>query len=339
MIYRTPADLRSEYPGLDPRVVIAASLLLLATHLAGIAIHTLARRRSITILDALQAMVASTLVACAFLWLAPGQSRTLMGVLSMAMAAACYWVIIGLLRHTPNRRNALILGSWGIALLLAGVFLLFSASAAGALLGVLAVSAVAGARRFGYPVLEIHGLLLIGAAVLASGSAQYAARCLVGPLPAPPDWAVLAASALAALIYGICAAGPGEGATSPAVRFVSALLATMMASALLIRATIGAVAALITVDSFHIAVLRTVALCGLALLLAFAGSRLRRAEMARMAYVMVAFVTAKLLFEDLRHGHLEFAAASICLVALTFILVPRIAGRSRSRDSATQDAN
>jgi hypothetical protein len=150
---------------------------------------------------------------------------------------------------------------------------------------------------------------------------------------------VLAAFALAVLTYGICAAGSHEGAGNAVVRSVIALLATVSVLALLIRTMIGAAASIFTLDSFHIAVSRTIVLCGLALLLAFAGSRLRRAEIAWMAYVLVAFVTAKLLFEDLRHGRLEFTAASICLVALTFILVPRIAGRNRSRAGTAHGAD
>ena len=55
------------------------------------------------------------------------------------------------------------------------------------------------------------------------------------------------------------------------------------------------------------------------------GSRWRRLEMTRVAYAAVAFVAAKLLFEDLRHGRMEFIAASIFVFALTLIGVPQLA--------------
>jgi predicted tellurium resistance membrane protein TerC len=58
--------------------------------------------------------------------------------------------------------------------------------------------------------------------------------------------------------------------------------------------------------------------------LAYAGPRLGRIAMTRMAYVALAFIAAKLLFEDLRHGHMEFIAASIFLFAVTLIAVPRL---------------
>ncbi|MGB9407947.1 MAG: hypothetical protein WCA89_10440, partial [Terracidiphilus sp.] len=74
-----------------------------------------------------------------------------------------------------------------------------------------------------------------------------------------------------------------------------------------------------------IAFIRTLALCALALALAFAGSRWRRIELTRIAYATLALVAAKLLFEDLRQGRLEFIAASIFLFAITLIAVPRLA--------------
>jgi hypothetical protein len=76
---------------------------------------------------------------------------------------------------------------------------------------------------------------------------------------------------------------------------------------------------------FHVAFIRTSILCALALALAFAGSRLRRLELKRIAYAALGLLAAKLVFEDLRHGHMGFIAASIFLFALTLIAVPRLA--------------
>jgi predicted tellurium resistance membrane protein TerC len=78
-------------------------------------------------------------------------------------------------------------------------------------------------------------------------------------------------------------------------------------------------------DVYHVAFIRTLSICAVALALAFAGVRLRRPELTRIAYAAVAFVAAKLIFEDLRHGHLEFIAASLFLFAITLIVVPRLA--------------
>jgi hypothetical protein len=47
--------------------------------------------------------------------------------------------------------------------------------------------------------------------------------------------------------------------------------------------------------------------------------------MRRIAYASLGLLAIKLLFEDLRYGHLEFIAASIILFALALIAVPRLA--------------
>ena len=73
------------------------------------------------------------------------------------------------------------------------------------------------------------------------------------------------------------------------------------------------------------AFIRTLAVCSVALGLAFGGAWWRRPEMTRIAYAALAFEAAKLLFEDLRHGRMEFIAASFFLFAITLIGVPRLA--------------
>ncbi|HEY2859610.1 MAG TPA: hypothetical protein VGJ21_14415 [Terracidiphilus sp.] len=338
-IYRAPAETRPEYPALNSLAVVAAPLLLFAIHLAGIAIHTLSRRRAITILDALQAMAAFVLVVCASIWLAPNMSRGFLGVLCVGLAAACYWLILGPFRRTASQRNARILGTWGVALFFGSAFLLLLSPVAAVVLGIFAAAAMHASQRFSYPALAIHGVLLTAVAMSASGALEYAAHCMVGSIPVLPNWAVLMSSVLAMLAYVICAIGSAGEGRNLIVRVIAASFATVATSALLIGVLVGASAPLFVLDLFHVAVLRTVALCGLALLLAIAGSRLRRVEVAWMSYVLVAFVTAKLLFEDLRHGRLEFAAVSIGLVAITLILVPRITGRSRSRSAPAQGAD
>ena len=85
----------------------------------------------------------------------------------------------------------------------------------------------------------------------------------------------------------------------------------------------------ITPDVFHVAFIRTLTVCSVALALAFGGARWQRLEMTRIAYAALAFMAAKLIFEDLRHGRMEFIAGSFFLFAVTLITVPRLAKRGR----------
>jgi hypothetical protein len=78
----------------------------------------------------------------------------------------------------------------------------------------------------------------------------------------------------------------------------------------------------------HLAFIRTLTLCAVALALAFSGARWRRLELTRLGFAVLVLLALKLVAEDLRHGHLGYTAASICLVAITLIAVPRV-GRIR----------
>jgi hypothetical protein len=108
------------------------------------------------------------------------------------------------------------------------------------------------------------------------------------------------------------------------LRFIPALFASFGLAAICVRFLNGLLALFLTPGAFHIALLRTFTLCAFSMALAWGGARLGRIQLLRVAYCALAVATAKLLFEDLRHGHLEFMAASIFLVALTLIIVPRL---------------
>ena len=126
------------------------------------------------------------------------------------------------------------------------------------------------------------------------------------------------------LAYLSAAEKKGEDWRGQTLHLAAALLTAFALAAFLAIAGFDLIRLVLAPEAFHVALIRTVALCSLAFGLAVAGARLERTAMVRAAYAAVAFVAAKLVFEDLRHGHLEFTAASIFLVALTLIAVPRL---------------
>jgi hypothetical protein len=106
---------------------------------------------------------------------------------------------------------------------------------------------------------------------------------------------------------------------------VSASVAIGAVAAMLVEGLMGLTALSIIPGPQHLAFLRTLTLCAAALGLAFCGSHWRRRELTGMGYGLLALVAVKLVFEDLRLGHLEFIAASIFLFAVTLIAVHPIA--------------
>lgn len=331
LIYRlAPAD-RTDYSKVSTAVVLACALFLFGVEIAAVARQMLVRRASVTVLVAMQAMVAFGLAAAALQWLAPGLAVPGLGSMCVALAAGCYTAAYGPVRRMGQRRNFGVLNVWAACLLLGGVFTLASAPASSVVLGIAAVAAIALGDRMQSTMLEVQGLVFLAVAAVGSGLLFWAATALAGPAPAAPAGAGLAAAVCAILSYAIADERAGEEWRKQALHLVPALLAAIATAAVLVLALLYLTRLAITPDVFHVALIRTLSLCALALGLAYAGSCLGRPAMVRTSYVMIAFVMAKLLFEDLRHGHMEFIAGSIFAVALTLIAVPRLAVTSRRR--------
>jgi hypothetical protein len=88
---------------------------------------------------------------------------------------------------------------------------------------------------------------------------------------------------------------------------------------------VGLTALKVIPEAHHLAFIRTLTVCTAAIALAFSGAHWRRMELTRIGYATLGLLALKLVFEDLRHGHLAFIAASIFLFAITLIVVPRVA--------------
>jgi hypothetical protein len=171
----------------------------------------------------------------------------------------------------------------------------------------------------------LHGLVFLQAAAVASGLMEYAFHALTGIPPA----SLTASVCLVAACVFVCSAagkhGSPESWMRQSINLATAALAVFALAALLVEGLLRLVALRWPPEASHIAFIRTLVLCALALALAKAGSRLRRIELTRLAYAMLGLVAAKLLLEDLPLGHLEVIAASIFLFAITLIAVPRLA--------------
>jgi hypothetical protein len=154
---------------------------------------------------------------------------------------------------------------------------------------------------------------------------EFSFNALAGSMPATVAWSVFLVCGCALLCYAAARERERERWQLQILHLVPALLAVCAIAALTAHGSLRLLALGMNPAVFHVAFIRTLILCAVALALAFAGSRWRRLELKRIAYTALAFVAAKLVFEDLRHGHMGFIAASIFLFALTLIGVPRLA--------------
>jgi len=325
VVYRTAPDTRTDYPALGTAALAGpASLLFLLT--AGcVAYWTAGLRRKITAFGTTQAVVAFLLWVLTALFLIPHFSPAMVGIVCLLFAGTCYAAAYGLFRPTQQLRNFYVFSFWSAPLLLAGVFLTLPPGWAIASLALASIISAVLAVRICCTTLECHGIVYLGVAALAGGLLEFSFDALAGNMPATVAWSIFLVSGCALLCYAAARERERERWQMQLLHLIPALLAVCAVAALTAHGSLRLLALGMNPEAFHLAFIRTLILCAIALALAFAGSRWQRLELKRIAYAAVAFVAAKLLYEDLRHGHMGFIAASIFLFALTLIGVPRLA--------------
>jgi hypothetical protein len=324
-IYSGAPSTRADYPALGTAALVAPACLLFLIDAVNIAIRTAFLSQSITIYETVQATVAFLLAASSVLYFTPHSGAIVMGIACLILSAASYAAAFVRFRPFAAQRNFRVFSAWSTGLLLAGVLWGLPAEWMPACLGLAALAAIALGIRMECMTLECHGVIYLVAAAIAAGLPEYAYRSLAGPLPSKPPWSILLVSTCAMLSYAIARERRGEAWRQQILHLVPSLLAACSVAALMVQGLLWLAALAITTDVVHVALIRTLILCSVALALAFGGAWWRRLEMTRIAYATLAFVAAKLLFEDLRHSRMEFIAASIFLFAVTLIGVPRLA--------------
>ncbi|HEY2419740.1 MAG TPA: hypothetical protein VGH84_17625, partial [Steroidobacteraceae bacterium] len=325
VVYRTAPDTRADYPALGTAALAGPASLLFLLTTAAVVYWTAGLRRKITAFGTTQAVVAFLLWVLTALFLIPHFSAAMVGVICLLFAGTCYAAAYALFRPTQELHNFYVFSFWAAALLLGGVYLTLPPAWAIASLALASIVSAVLAVRICCITLECHGIIYLGVAAVACGLLEYSFDALAGNMPARVAWSIFLVSGCALLCYAAARERERERWQLQLLHLIPALLAVCAIAALTAHGALRLLALRMNPAAFHVAFIRTLILCAIALALAFAGSRWRRLELKRIAYAALAFVAAKLVFEDLRHGHMGFIAASIFLFALTLIGVPRLA--------------
>jgi len=319
-----PESARADYKETGAAALIVLASVLFATYATSITIKTMFLRRSISVFEALQTMTAFLLASASVSYFAPPAGLVILGSVFLLLSAASYAAVFAVFRTAAQRRNYHIFGAWGVALFLAGSWLCLPAPVLAPWLGAAAILATLSGVRMGCVALQFHGLACLTGAAVASGLLDYCWRALALAVPPGPTWIVIVVAASAALCYALEQHDPDAPWNLQMLHVVAASLATCAAAALLVSGLLRLTALGVTLGSHHVAFIRTLIACLAALLLAFSGAHWRRMELTRIGYAALVLVAAKLVLEDLRHGHLAFSAASIFLYAVTLLSVPRL---------------
>jgi hypothetical protein len=324
-IYSRPEGPPAEYKNVGTSELLALVCIPFLIYGTSAAFRTIRLRQKIKIFEIGQAVIAFLLAAFSVLHFGGNAGALALGIFCLLFSVACYTAAYAYFDRYHEDLNYHVYATWSGALFLAGSWLLLPTMPLALCLSVAAIVATLLGARASRLTLEFHGLLFLAAAAYASGLLGYAAGALVGTFPAVPGWIVWIVAASAIPCYAVGGRFRTEQWNQRFLQTLSAILAVAAVIVFLVSALVWLAAIGMTLGASHVAVIRTLITCAVALALAFSGSRWQRSELVWIAYGTLALVTAKLLFEDLRHGHPGSTAASIFLYAVALILVPRMA--------------
>jgi len=328
-IYTSPQSVRADYPSISEVTLLVPGFALFAIFASSVILKTVVRGKNIAVFETIQTMIAFLLAACGLLYFGPHIGAAVLGVSCIALSAASYAVTFACFDRAASRdsaaRNYLVFANWSAALLLAGSMLCLSPWMMTVCLGAAAIVAAVVGERMQRQTIEFHGLVFLVAAAAVSGLLNHVLQAMAGLLPGAPWWTIYVAAACAVVCYAVVKPCQNERWKQQALHLAFASLAVGAAAGLLVQGLVGLIGLSVIPGAHHVAFIRTLTICVAALALAYSGAHWRRMELTRIGYAALALVAVKLVFEDLRHGHLEFIAASIFLFAITLIAVPRVA--------------
>lgn len=333
-IYAGPAGGQTIYPPIGTTALLTGPLALLGLSAAGACTQTLVLRRPISFAETAQAMAAFLLALIGVEAFSPASGAPWLGMLCLISAAGGYALAFGVFARRPGARNFHVYATGSLLLLLVGGWLRLTPAAVQVVLAAAAMVASFASLRTRSLTLGFHGFACLLASAVASRQLTWAAHVLADGFPTSSPRMVFFLSACSLLCYAAATRLPLDGRGPRLLRLLDGAVAVVATAALLIwmlaRIADGEMAV-----AAHLALLRTLVACALALALAWSGARWRRPELVWLSWFALGYLASKLLFEDLRHGHLAFAAASIFLFAVTLLIVPRLQRAKIAREDGT----
>jgi hypothetical protein len=329
-IYSMPESSRAAYSSVSVPALIALASIPFFLYVASITLQSALRARRITLAEMMQIVLTFLFASFGAMTFSSGEQRAAVGIVCVALSAAGYAVAFARFRDQSSSRNLNAYTTCSTAFFVFGCFLSLPQLWLAIALGAAAIAATTVGARERLPVLEFQGAAYLAAAAAFSGLLMFDEHSLIGSQPLAPAWIFAMIFACALLCYGLGARSRGPGWRERISQGTSAALATATAAALamsLLAHLVERARALnIAPPAGLMEFLQTLILCAAALGLAASGSRGRRQELIWLAYTTVVLTAAKILLEDVRHGHLVAIAASFFLYAGTLILLPRLAG-------------
>ena len=314
----------TEYHAVAGGVILALALALWGIYLVSLVVGSLILRQKINGFEGTQFFATALLAGWATLRSTQGAGLPALGVSCLVLGAACYFVAFGLLARDRSYPNFRFYAASAVVFVMAGSFLALPTVALVIWLCVAAVTATTLSVRMHSAALDLHGVVYLGGALVASGLAAYAGRALVGSYPGMPGALLLAAPTAALLCTAVVSRYAGEHSGERLLRLLPAVLAVYAVAGLAVAGLVWMTARGNEPTLPLLAVIRTVVTGVAALLLAFVGARRQRIELVWMAYAAAVLGCLKLVVEDLRLGNTRSLAASLLIYGGVLVLIPRL---------------
>ena len=328
-LYSSPASTHAEYKEIGTASLLVFSCLPLVIYGTSVLIRTVVRTVSLGIFEIFQAMIAFLLAAISLLRFGSTSGALVLANLCLLLSVASYVAALRYFSRFSKERNSHVFSTWAAALFLAGSWLLLPKPVLAAVLGVAAIAAALLGDRLQKITLKHHALIFLAAAAVLSGLPAYAWSALASTSPEAPDWTLGFVFLCAAVCYRTGWRAEATTGQQRLLPLVSATLVVAAGASLAVYGLLQLSTLLVTPAAQHLAFVRMFAACLATLTTAYAGACWRKVELTRIAYAMLGLLAVKLVAEDLRHGHLEFIAASIFLFAVTLLTVPRLSRPGR----------
>jgi hypothetical protein len=314
--------------------VLAAQLALALIYIATAVTQTVVRRRTLGFAEMAQTAAALLIGIGGAVWVFKEHRAVTLGLgIAALVGGLAFYAVAFRLFERDNKWNFRALATFGLFLVLAGIFLPFPRSEFWILSCACAAACCWAARVLGLPTLGLHGAiyLLLGSAAASATSQPLGVLFAVGS--GPPAWlpsisVLLAAAVSWAAIAGIPPGGPGQWrnqisslALAAHIVWITAGLAVYAILALW-RAVVAGASGSLPADTVG-----TVVLTGLSLTLAWVGTHWRRPELVWLLYGFVALGGYKLAIRDFMNEHNLALVVSLLCYGGALIVLPRMLRR------------
>jgi hypothetical protein len=314
----------------SPQVLLTVQLALTLIYVGTAVSQSVVRRRTLAFAEMAQTGAVLLIGIGGAVWVFNEHRAVMLGLgIAGLLGGMAFYGVSFLLFERDNKRNFRALSTFGLLLVLAGIFLPFSRTEFWILSCACAVGCCWAARAFVLPTLGLHGAvyLSLGSAVASATSQPLAVLFATG---GPVEWPASIGVLVAATVSWVAITGIPPGAPGHWRNHISAL--TLGAHGVWITAGLAvyAILALWRTDvggetsSVPADTLGTIVLTGLSMALAWAGTHWRKPELVWLMYGLMALGGYKLAIRDFINEHNLALVVSLLCYGGALIVLPRM---------------